>query len=93
MNPFRKPIVHTVVQHEVAASGALAALIRGLSASINAVAVNLGDGLHAIALALATPSDNSTEVQKLIDKQAARLDRDATAINDALNRINQTKEK
>lgn len=90
MNPFRRPQA-TVIHHEV--SLPLAGLIRGLSASINAVAVNLGDGLHAIALALSTPNDNSTEVQKLIDEQAAKLDRDATAINDALNQINQTKER
>lgn len=71
MNPFRRPVVHTVVQHEVAASGALAALIRGLSASINAVALEIGDGLHAIALALSTKDDNSARILELVNRVKA----------------------
>lgn len=56
-------------------------------------AVDLAKWLAAIALAAANPADNTAEIQKLIDEQAAKLDRDATAINEALNQVNQTKEK
>lgn len=54
--------------------------------------VDLAKWLAAIALAAANPADNTAEIQKLIDAQAAKLDSDATAINDALNQVNQKKE-
>lgn len=43
----------------------------------------LGGGLHAIALALSTPHDNSADVQKQIDKLRAEIRIEAAALEDA----------
>lgn len=66
--------------------------LSSIKAEIRNLSANLGKWLAAIAKAAATPSDNSAEIQRLIDEQAAKLDSDATAINEALNQANQTKE-
>lgn len=50
----------------------------------------LGGGLQAIALALSTPQDNSTEVQKQIDKFTAQL-KTGTDELDAAVKANQPK--
>lgn len=78
MNPFRRPQA-TVIHHEV--SPPLAGLIRGLSASINAVAVSLSDGLHAIALALSTKDDNSAQILELANKVKAAREKLQTSVD------------
>lgn len=66
--------------------------LANLNNTIHERSIDLAKWLAAIALAAANPADNTAEIQKLIDAQAAKLDNDATAINDALNQVNQKKE-
>jgi hypothetical protein len=80
------------VIHEVRKGGTLEGLIRGLSAAVNALAVHIGDGLHAIALALSTPHDNSAEVQKQIDKYTQEIKSSTDALDSAV-KANQPKQQ
>ena len=48
-------------------------ILRGMNGAVNKLADSIGGGLHAIALALSTPQDNSGEVQKQIDKFTSQL--------------------
>lgn len=63
--------------HEVDKTGNLYFLLNGFNGALNKLASQIGGGLQAIALALATPHDNSQEVKALserIQKQVAALE-------------------
>jgi hypothetical protein len=66
--------------------------LRALRRSVDALSANTGKWLAAVAMAAANPADNSTEVQKAVDKIAAELNASATAEEDALKNFNQPKE-
>lgn len=83
MFPFtkrRQEVVPVIVQHEVARGGNLDLILRGTNGAIN----RLADGLQAIALALSTPQDNSTEVQRKIDELSQQIKSTASALDMAV---------
>lgn len=71
---------------EVPLNGNLDKVLRLAVAAVNGV----GAGLQAIALALSTPQDNSTEVQAQIDKATEQLKSSTNALDEAV-RANQPK--
>jgi len=56
-----------------------------LRASIDALSANTGKWLAAVAKAAATPEDNSTEVQQLIDEIATQINTSSDATEQTLN--------
>lgn len=66
--------------HEVPRGSNLDLLIRGF----HGIGNRLVDALHAIALALSTPTDNSAEVQKQIDKYTQELKSSTDALDAAV---------
>lgn len=64
--------------HEVPRGSNLDLLIRGF----HGIGNRLVDALHAIALALSTPTDNSAEVQAQIDKLSASVKSEADAFEE-----------
>jgi hypothetical protein len=58
-----------------------------LDAVLRLFTTTLGGGLQAIALALSTPQDNSTEVQRRIDAIASELNLAATEQQSALDKL------
>lgn len=74
---------------EVPLNGNLDKVLRLFVGAVN----NVGTGLQAIALALSTPQDNSEEVQRQIDTIASKMNLAATEQQDALDKLNQTKER
>jgi hypothetical protein len=77
--------------HEVEPKSNLDLILRGFNGAVNRFADVLGAGLHAIALALSTPHDNSAQVQAKIDELASQIRAQANALKTAVD--NQTKEK
>jgi hypothetical protein len=73
---------------EVPLNGNLDKVLRSFVVAISTI----GTGLQAIALALSTPQDNSTEVQRKLDEATAQL-RVSTNALDATVRANQPKEE
>lgn len=69
--------------HEVEKGSNLDLLLRGTIGAVNKLADSIGGGLRAVALALSTPQDNSTEVQKKLDELEASLKREADAFEAA----------
>lgn len=43
-----------------------------------------GMGMHAIALALSTPQDNSAEVQRLVDETTKQINASTDKVEDAI---------
>jgi ABC-type transporter Mla subunit MlaD len=56
------------IVHDVDRGSNLDLILRGFNGAVNRFADVLGHGLEAIATALATPHDNSQQVQEVIDK-------------------------
>lgn len=75
------------VTHVVPAGSNLDLILRGTNGAVNKLADAIGGGLRAIALALSTPHDNSTEVKGYVEQLKASQVALQTAID------NQTKEK
>lgn len=71
------------VTHDIQRGSNLDLLMRGFHGIANRFIDAIGGGLQAIALALSTPHDNSTEVQKQIDALTASLKPEADALEDA----------
>jgi hypothetical protein len=76
-----------LVTHNIEKGSNLDLLVRGFHGIANRAvdALNgIGGGLQAIALALSTPQDNSTQVQAEIDKLAAQINTSANTVEDAI---------
>jgi hypothetical protein len=67
--------------HEVEKNGNLYFLANAFIGALNRLADQIGGGLQAVALALATEEDNSAEIKALTDKLAASRESLETAIN------------
>lgn len=65
MGIFRRTV------HEIAKGSNLDLLLRGFHGIGNRLVDELGDGLHAIALALSTKEDNSAQILELANKVKA----------------------
>lgn len=79
---FRKPrVTHIVITHEVSAKGNLDLILRGTNGAVNKLADVIGEGLHAIALALATKEDNSAEIRELAAKVKSERMKLQTSLN------------
>jgi stress-induced morphogen len=74
--------------HEVEKAGNLYYLINAFIGAYNRRTDALSSGLHAIALALSTPQDNSAEVQKQIDSLVAQLNASTAEVKDAIDQHN-----
>lgn len=72
--------------HEVEKGSNLYFLLNGFNGALNRLASEVGGGLRAIALALSTPQDNSTQVQAEIDKLTARLHASTTTVDESVKR-------
>ena len=71
-----------VITHEVEKGSRLDLLVSGvLNGGLNRLADEIGDGLHAIALALSTKEDNSAQVLELTNKVKAVREKLKTAID------------
>lgn len=70
--------------HEISKDGALYYLLNGFNGALNKLAEQIGGGLRAIALALSTPQDNSSQVQAELDKIQARLKSQTDALEGAV---------
>lgn len=71
--------------HEIEKGSNFDLIIRGTNGAVNKLAEAIGGGLKAIALALSTPQDNSTQVQAAIDKMTAELNAGTAQVQDAIN--------
>ena len=69
--------------HEVEYKSNLDLILRGFNGAVNKLADAIGGGLHAIALALSTPQDNSEEVKTLTAKLKQSSDELQAAIDKA----------
>ena len=69
--------------HDVTAGSNLDLILRGFNGAFNRFTDVLGSGLHAIALALSTPQDNSAEVKELTAKLKQSTDVLRAAIDKA----------
>ena len=75
--------------HDVELKSNLDLLIRGFHGIGNRLVdalFSVGAGLQAIALAVSTPEDNSTEVQKKIDQYSERIAGQKEDLQEAINR-------
>ena len=79
-------MVERRIVHEVSKTGNLYYLWSASIGAINRFADVLGAGLQAIALALSTPQDNSTEVQKHIDSATARISVQESSLREAIEK-------
>lgn len=75
---------HRYLTHEVDRRGNLFFLLNGFNGALNKLASEIGGGLQALALAVATPQDNSKEVQAHIDQLTARIKQQADATEAAV---------
>lgn len=82
------PVITRRHFHDVTAGSNLDLILRGFNGAINRFSDALAGGLKAIALALATPHDNSGEVQKQIDHLETQLKWQTDSLKSA---IDQTK--
>ena len=76
--------------HEVERGSNLDLILRGFNGAINRFADQIGGGLQAIAIALATPKDNSGDVQSHLDALSKKL-RDSESILQAAVNANKPK--
>ena len=70
--------------HEVDSRGTLYYLINAFIGAYNRRTDALSGGLHAIALALSTPQDNSGDVQAHINQATAKLKQQTDALATAV---------
>ena len=63
----------------------LAFLVSAFLGAYNRRTDALAKGMNAIALALSTPQDNSSQVQAEIDKLTAQLNASTDTVEDAIN--------
>lgn len=70
--------------HEVAFGSNLDLILRGFNGAVNRAADEIGDGLHAIALALSTKEDNSAEIKSITEKVRAQRVTLKTAIDNQI---------
>lgn len=68
------------VSHDIARGSNLDLLMRGFHGIANRLVDAIGGGLHAIALALSTPHDNSGEVKQQIE----RLKQSRTSLGESI---------
>lgn len=73
--------------HDVSRESALYSLLVAGIRAVNGLADQIGGGLQAIALALSTPQDNSSDVQKHLDDLQAKLKTSGDALEEAVNRF------
>lgn len=66
--------------------------LSSIKASINNLSTNMGKYLSVIAKAVSTPTDNSAEVQAMIDKVTADINASTDVVEDAIKTTNQPKE-
>lgn len=71
--------------HDVERGSNLDLILRGSNGAVNKLADAIGGGLKAIAIALSTPQDNSSQVQAEIDSLTAKLNAGTTEVRDAIN--------
>lgn len=74
------------VIHEVEGSGNLYFLLNSFNGALNKLATEIGGGLRAVALALSTSQDNSSQVQAEIDKLTAQMRASTTTVDEAIKR-------
>ncbi len=77
------PVITRRYVHDVTKDSNLDLILRGFNGAINRFSDALAGGLKAIALALSTPHDNSTEVQQQIDHLAVQLKWQTDALKSA----------
>lgn len=85
------------VVHDVEKMSNLDVLIRGfhgignrLVDSLNGIGDDIGDGLHAIALALSTKEDNSAQILELANKVRAAREKLKSSIDKQTTQTDQT---
>lgn len=71
--------------HDVTAGSNLDLILRGAIGAVNRFADQVGGGLKAIALALAMPQDNSTQVQQQLDQLEQHLKAERERLQSAIN--------
>lgn len=69
------PMITRKYVHDIARPSNLDLLIRGFHGIGNRLVDEIGDGLHAIALALSTKEDNSAQILELANKVKAVRER------------------
>lgn len=72
--------------HDVAAGSNLDLILRGFNGVANRFVDAVGGGLKAIALALSTPQDNSSQVQQELDKVEAKLKSTTDKLQSAIDK-------
>lgn len=65
------PMITRRYVHEISKDGALFFLLNGFNGAFNKLAEEIGDGLHAVALALSTKEDNSVQILELANRVKA----------------------
>jgi uncharacterized coiled-coil protein SlyX len=75
------------IVHDVSKDGTLFFLLNGFNGALNKLAEQIGGGLQAIAVALATPQDNSTEVQKHLNELNLKLKASNETLQAAINKF------
>lgn len=78
------------VTHRVEKSGSLFNLLSAVLTAYNRRTDTFAGGMKAIALALSTPQDNSTEVQKHIDALTSRVDTQVSTLDNAVDNVKET---
>lgn len=78
------PLVTRKYLHDVGQGSNLDLILRGFNGAVNRFADQVGGGLRAIALALSTPQDNSTQVQAELDKVQQKLKAQTDALESAV---------
>ena len=81
------PLITRRYVHDVAHGSNLDFLLRAFIGAANRFADRIGGGLQAIALALATPQDNSAQVQAEIDKTAAQIRAQAAKLKTGIDSL------
>lgn len=79
------PVITRKYIHEVEQRGNLFFLLNSFNGALNKFAEEIGDGLHAVALALSTKEDNSTQILELANRVKAMREKLQTSLD------NQTK--
>jgi hypothetical protein len=74
------------VIHDVEKGSNLDLLVRGFHGIANRLVDAVDGGLQAIALALSTPNDNSTEVQQKINQYSERIGKQGQDLQNAIDR-------
>ena len=72
--------------HDISRDSSLYLLLNAGLGAINRFSDQVGGGLQAIALALSTPHDNSSDVRQHLDALQAKLKASGEALEDAIKR-------